>query len=91
MSKPDYEEASRRSKEKLPWIRAGIEKHWGGSRRQAVERFRRWARRAEAELPAGFLNTVSFKMATALDQASGAGNENLAEYMRERETEKKLQ
>jgi hypothetical protein len=26
MSEPDYAEASRRSKEKLPWIRAGIEK-----------------------------------------------------------------
>jgi hypothetical protein len=30
------------------------------------------------------LNTVSFKIATALDQAQGAGNENLAEYERER-------
>jgi hypothetical protein len=69
MSNPDYRTAAERAQKWLDEHRPEMKKAWGGDRRVAHERCRRWCEAALERLSAEYLNIL----APACGVLSGAG------------------
>ena len=89
MADVDYKAAAAQAREQLERQRPAMKKAWGGDRRVARERCRRWCEMGLERLSAEYLNILAQHAAMYLEQDCGRGY--LLRFEEEREAEKRMQ
>jgi hypothetical protein len=73
MADVDYKAAAARAREQLERQRPAMEKAWGGDRRVARERCRRWCEMGLERLSAEYLNILAQHAGCIWSRAAGGG------------------